>query len=187
MILPQTCDRAVQLIMGARGRVVLLGGRFSRHVSGMLASYLLQFRPNILSLAPLNAESFDLLVDLDERDVLVVFDYRRYQTDVVRFASQAAERGVQVVLFTDPWRSPISAHAKVEFITNGEVGSPYDSLAPAVAQIEALVAHLVAQQSRAQDTRINRIERIRSDNAITVEKPEPKPERRVGTAPRKRS
>src|SRR5262249_50757207 len=102
--LPQTYEQAIQLIMEAKGRVLLLGGRFSRFVSGMLAAYLVQFRSGIESVAPLSVESFDLLVDLGKRDVLVVFDYRRYQTDIVRFARQAAERDVPIVLFTDPWK-----------------------------------------------------------------------------------
>ncbi len=186
MLLPQTCERAIQLIMGAKGRVLLLGGRFSRYVSGMLAAYLAQFRANIESVAPLSAESFDMLVDLGERDVLVVFDYRRYQTDVVRFATQAAARGVPIVLFTDPWRSPIAAHAKVVLVASGEVGSPYDSLAPAVAQIEALLAHIVAQDSQVRDERVSRIERIRSENAVTVANKEPKSQKRT-EATRRRS
>lgn len=171
MMLSQTFERAVRLIMDARGRVVFVGGRFSRYVSGMLASYLAQFRPGIVSLSTLNAESFDMLVDLDERDTLVVFDFRRYQTDVIRFANQAAARGVSIVLFTDPWRSPIAEHARAVLISTGEVGSPYDSMAPLVAQIEALLSCIVAQRTPQHDERVDRIEQIRSENAITLEKP----------------
>jgi len=170
MMVTQTCERAIKLIMGARGRVVLIGGRFSRFVSGMLAGYLSQFRPGILSMGPLTADAFDMLVDMDSRDVLVAFDYRRYQTDVIRFATQAAAREVPIVLFTDSWRSPIDEHAQAVLIATGEVGSPYDTMAPAVAQIEAVVACIVAQRSAEHDERVNRIEGIRSENAVTVER-----------------
>ncbi|MEP7246092.1 MAG: MurR/RpiR family transcriptional regulator [Gammaproteobacteria bacterium] len=178
--LPQTFDRAVTLIMEAKGRVVLIGGRFSRHVSGMLAGYLAQFRDNVSHLSPLSAESFDSLVDLGPRDVLVAFDYRRYQTDVIRFTEQAVARGVPVVLFTDPWRSPIAANAKVVLTTPTEVSSPYDSLAPAVAQIEALLAHIVVEPSNARDERGELLEEIRTRNVITVETTERKTSRRNG-------
>ena len=183
--LPQTYERAIQLIMEAKGRVLLLGGRFSRYVSAMLAAYLAQFRPGIESVAPLCAESFDKLVDLDKRDALVVFDYRRYQTDVVQFAQQAAQRGVPIVLFTDPWKSPIAADAKVVLVTSGEVGSPYDSLAPAVAQIEALLAHIVARDSDVREERVSRIEAIRGQNEVTLASTEKTPTRR--TAGRRQS
>lgn len=169
MQLPQAYERAVRLIMEAKGSVLVLGGRFSRFVSGMLASYLVQFRSNVLSLGTLSAESFDSLLDLSERDTLIVFDYRRYQKDVIRYAEQAAARGVQLVLFTDPFRSPIANQAKVVIVGRMEVGSPYDSLAPAVVQMEALVAHIVANESRTRRARVQELERIRAENAVTVE------------------
>lgn len=172
MQLPQEYERAARLIMDAKDSVLVLGGRFSRFVSGMLASYLVQFRANVQSLGALSAESFDTLLDLSERDTLVVFDYRRYQKDVIRYAEQAAARGVQLVLFTDPFRSPIAKLAKVVIVGRMEVGSPYDSLAPSVVQMEALVAQIVANESRMRRTRVQDLERIRAENAVTIERAE---------------
>jgi DNA-binding MurR/RpiR family transcriptional regulator len=165
----QPYDRAAELIMRTRGRVLLLGGRFSRHVAAMLAGYLLQFRSDTRLIAPITAESFDELVDLGSRDTLIVFDYRRYQTDVVNFARQAHERGLRVVLFSDPWQSPIAEIAEVVIIASAEVDSPYDSLAPAVSQMEALVARIVAREKGAVESRIGEIERLRAQNAVTMD------------------
>jgi DNA-binding MurR/RpiR family transcriptional regulator len=167
--LPQLYDRAVEMIMGTKGRVLLLGGRFSRFISGMLASYLAQFRSNVVSLGALSVETFDTLLDLSERDTLVVFDYRRYQMDVIRFAEQAADRGVSLILFTDPYRSPIAARAGVVIVGKTEVGSPYDSLAPPVAQVEALIAHIVGSETPAGRNRVFELEKIRAENAVTLE------------------
>jgi DNA-binding MurR/RpiR family transcriptional regulator len=169
MTLPQTYARAVQLIMEAKGQVLLLGGRFSRHIAGMLAGYLMQFRSGVVTVPSLSAEGFDLLLDTGPRDTLVVFDHRRYQTDVIRFTEQAAERGVQIVLFTDVWRSPAAAHAKVVIVGPMEADSPYDTLAPAVAQMEALVARIVADNSQNDDARMEELERIRARNIATVD------------------
>lgn len=167
-VLPRLYDRAVEIIMDAKGRVFVLGGRFSRFVSGMLAAHLVQFRPNVISLGALSAETFDMLVDVDERDTLVVFDYRRYQLDVIRFAEQAASRGAALIVFTDPYRSPIASKAKVVLVGPTEVGSPYDSLAPPVAQIEALVAHIVANDTRDSRSRAVELEEIRAENGVTL-------------------
>lgn len=169
MTLPQTYERAVHLIMEAKGRVLLLGGRFSRHIAGMLAGYVMQFRPGVIEVPSLAAESFDLLLDTGPRDTLVVFDHRRYQTNVIDFTEQAAERGVQVVLFTDVWRSPAAQHAKVVIVGPMEADSPYDTLAPAVAQMEALVARMVADHSQSNGARLEELERIRSRNVATVD------------------
>src|SRR3546814_13240248 len=89
-------DRAIDLIMGAKGSVTLVGGRFSRHVAGMLGGYLSQLRSDVHSISPLTLESFDSLLDLGKRDTLIVFDYRRYPTDVVEFARPSEARGSHV-------------------------------------------------------------------------------------------
>jgi DNA-binding MurR/RpiR family transcriptional regulator len=170
---PEPYDRAVDLIMSAKGSVTLVGGRFSRHVAGMLAGYLLQLRSDVHSISPLTLESFDRLVDIGRRDTLIVFDYRRYQTDVVEFARQAEARGAHVILFTDPWMSPIAEVADVVIIASVEVDSPYDSLAPAVAQMEALVAHAVVREKRVMERRVADLEKLRSANAVTVDDPAP--------------
>jgi hypothetical protein len=50
-----------------------------------------------------------------------------------------------------------------------EADSPYDTLAPAVAQMEALVARIVAEHAESSGTRIEELERIRSRNTATIE------------------
>lgn len=166
---PQTYDRAVKLIMEAKGRVYLLGGRFSRHVAGMFAGYLTQFRPDVRDIGALSSSAFDALADFGKGDVLVVFDYRRYQLDVVAFAQQAAKRGTRVLLFTDPWLSPIAEFAEATIVSPLEVSSPYDTLAPAVAQIEALTAHIISSLSEAARARIEVLEEVRQANAVTLD------------------
>src|SRR3546814_16047331 len=80
------------------------------------------FPSTTLFRSPLTLESFDSLLDIGKRDTLIVFDYRRYQTDVVEFARQAEARGAHVVLFTDPWMSPIAEIADVVIIASVEIG-----------------------------------------------------------------
>lgn len=164
-----TYDKVSKIIMEAKGRVGLVGGRFSRHIAGMLAGYLSQFRPNVQDIGIVSAQSFDILVDYGKRDVLIVFDYRRYQNDVVAFASQAAEAGTTVVLFTDQWLSPIAEHAEVTIICPLDVPSPYDTLAPAVAQIEALVAQILASLDDTTRRRVENLEAVRARNGVTVD------------------
>lgn len=162
-------DRAAKLVTDVRSPVMLLGGRFSRHLAGMLAGYLGQLRPGVRDLGPLSPQTLDLLIDIDRRDVLIVFDYRRYQNDVVAFARQAAARGARIVLFTDPWLSPVSECAEVTITSPVEAASPYDTLAPALAQIEAFVAHILAGMDEGMRGRIETLETVRRENAITLD------------------
>lgn len=159
-------ERAADMILEAR-QVIVLGGRFSRNVANMLAGYLVQFRGGVVPLDALSVQAFDRIIDFSKRDLLVVFDYRRYQTDVVSFAQQVSERGVRVVLFTDPWRSPIADFADVAITVPVEVDSPYDSLVPAVAQMEALVALLVARNSDGRH-RMEELEAVRTRNRASL-------------------
>ncbi|ATU95374.1 MurR/RpiR family transcriptional regulator [Phyllobacterium zundukense] len=165
-----TYERAARLIMDTKGRVVLLGGRFSRHVAGLLASYLSQFRPGVYHVETLSAQQLDVLVDLGKRDLLVVFDYRRYQVDVITFAEQAAARRVRILLFTDPWLSPISEFSEITLVSPIEVNSPYDTMAPPVAQIEAVVAQILALGDKRTRSRIEELETIRSKVSVPLEK-----------------
>lgn len=165
----QSYERAARLVMEAKGDVVLLGGRFSQHIAAMLAGYLTQLRPGIRDIGLLSTQAFDTLADLGRRDVLVVFDYRRYQNDVVAYARQAAGRGVRILLFTDPWLSPIAERAEVTIVSPLEVASPYDTLAPAMAQMEALVAQILSTLGEAARTRIERLEEVRRANAATLD------------------
>lgn len=180
----QSYDRAARLIMEAKGAVVILGGRFSRHVAGMLACHIVQFRPGVIDLGPLSAPAFDTLADLGRKDVLVVFDYRRYQLDVVSYARQAAARGVHIVLFTDPWLSPVSEFAEATIVSPLEVSSPYDTLATAVAQTEALVAHILSTLGDEATARIERMEEVRHANAVTLDSLTPEFENVPSPAPR---
>ncbi|WP_181706521.1 MurR/RpiR family transcriptional regulator [Chthonobacter rhizosphaerae] len=165
----QAYGQAVRLLLETKGQVYLVGGRFSRGIAAMLAGYLQQFRPGVVDLGILSADRFDALVDIGRRDLLVVFDYRRYQSDVVAFARQAADRGARILLFTDVWLSPVAEFAEVTLSARIEVDSPYDTLAPAVAQMEAVIAHAVAETDFAARDRIERIEQIRAAQKVTLD------------------
>ncbi|RWE19819.1 MAG: MurR/RpiR family transcriptional regulator, partial [Mesorhizobium sp.] len=70
-----TYERAARLVMDTKGKVVLLGGRYSRFIAGILAAYLQQFRPGVVYIDALSAQQSDLLVDLgaDSEDGAHVF------------------------------------------------------------------------------------------------------------------
>lgn len=183
----QSYDHATRLLWETKGKILVLGGRFSRNVASMLAGYLAQLRPGVQDLGVLSPADWDRLVDLGKRDLLVVFDYRRYQSDVVAFARQARERGVAIVLFTDPWRSPIAEIAEVVLVAPIEARSPYDTLAPAVAQMEAVIAHAIEEIGEPSRRRLEAIEKIRHANAVTIGDPRPPPDpRRRARRPRSR-
>ncbi|MFZ2869047.1 MurR/RpiR family transcriptional regulator [Zavarzinia sp.] len=168
---PAVFDPVADLLLKAPGRIHLLGGRFSRHLASILAAYLSQFRDGVIDIGPCSSESVDRLADMGKRDVLVVFDYRRYQGDVVELALQAAGLGVKIVLFTDPWMSPVARHAAHVIVAPVEIDSPFDSQITALAQVEVLGHLMISRDSQRPRARMERIERIRRANRVTLDGP----------------
>jgi DNA-binding MurR/RpiR family transcriptional regulator len=169
MVLAADFEAAVELIADRRHRILCFGGRFSGFLAAILRAHLLQLRPNTEYIDGTASELVDRLVDIGRRDVLAVFDYRRYQRDTISFAQRASEQGARIILFTDPWKSPIAALADITIAAPVEVTSPYDSMVPALAQIEALIAALVARVERQAKGRIKHLEDLRRRHAITLD------------------
>jgi DNA-binding MurR/RpiR family transcriptional regulator len=178
-----TFERIARMIVEAR-HIHLLGGRYSRHVAGLFAEYLFQFRSHVHDLGAVSAETLDKLADMTRKDLLIAFDYRRYQMDVVRYAEQAASQQVRIILFTDEWLSPIAHHAEITIMAPQEVTSPYDTIAPAIAQVEAVIATIVATMAQSVKSRIERLEKIRHDNKVTIDsQPDDSAGSRTGSKP----
>ncbi len=148
-------------------KVHCLGGRFSGFLAGLLWAHMKQLRPDTRWINGAQSDQVDQLVDLGKRDVLFVYDYRRYQIDTIRFAQQAAGQGARIVLFTDRWISPISEFASVTLTVPVDTVSPYDTMVPAMAQTEALVAGGTARHATQSRNRIERMEELRRHNRIT--------------------
>ncbi|KUN25168.1 RpiR family transcriptional regulator [Streptomyces antibioticus] len=137
---PHEFETAAEFLSDARRRVHLAGGRFTHLLAHYLGLHLMQVRDQVSFLPDRDVERTSYLTQLARRDVTVIFDYRRYEEDLTVIAELARERGGKVVVFTDPWLSPASAHADVVLINHVASGSPYDSLTPTLALIETLIS-----------------------------------------------
>ena len=133
-------EAAIRLLADRKRTVHVLGGRFTAAIAAYLYAHLRVLRPNVHLVEGPSATWPEGILDMGRRDVLVVFDIRRYQSEVVRFAEQAAGRGATVVLFTDQWLSPISRVAKHIFPVRIDVPSRWDSAAATMVLVEAVIA-----------------------------------------------
>ena len=155
-------EAATDLLADRRKRVLCLGGRFSRHLAGILRWHLQQLRSQVESLVDPEMELPDRLIDVGPRDVLVVYDFRRYQANVVHFAREAHARGCRTILVTDKWRSPVSEFAEIVLPVPVESSSLFDTMVPALALTEALIAAVTTRVTEKLDERLQQIESIRS-------------------------
>jgi DNA-binding MurR/RpiR family transcriptional regulator len=158
-------EQAVRLLADPRRTVTLAGGRFSTMLAEYLAAHLRILRPGVRVLSSAGSDRFSSLLDIGRRDLFVAFDYRRYQHDTVRLATTAKRQGATLITFTDPYLSPLAAHADVILTTSVQSPSPFDALTPAVALVEALITALV---DRLGDGPLTRMARYDALSAGTV-------------------
>ena len=136
-------EHAIRLLADPRRSVTMIGGRFSWILAEYLAANLRMLRSDVHVVASAGADRTSTLLDIGRRDVLVAFDYRRYQHDTAKAAAMAKERGATLIAFTDPYLSPLAAHADVILTSSVQSTSPFISLAPALAVVEAVVTALL--------------------------------------------
>ena len=148
-------------LLDSKLRVLCHGGRFSRFVAGYLVAHLRMLRSGCLLLDD-GAALPDQLGDIDRQTLVVVFDYRRYQAQALGVTRAAKARGARVVLFTDIYDSPLREFADLIISAPVESPSPFDTLVPTMAQVEALIASLVARMDGQLDERLEGIDHLRA-------------------------
>lgn len=132
-------DAVCNLIADQDRSIYISGGRITEAIAQYLYLHMQMIRGNVTVL-PVKATWTHHLLDMRRKDVLIVFDVRRYQNDTLQMAKMAHDRGAEVVLFTDEWRSPIHRIASYTFGARISVPSAWDSGLSLVLLTECLIA-----------------------------------------------
>ncbi len=159
-------DAAVSLLADPRMRITTMGGRFSGHLAGYLARHLRQIRRNVSP--PDDGNTIDAagVIDADRRDVVVVYDFRRYQTTTVARATELAAAGAHIVCITDEWLSPVAQVAEVVLPTSVRSSGAFDSAAAAFVLTELLVDAVLDRLGPAAVERMRRWEAASADEVL---------------------
>lgn len=165
-------NEAVELLSDVRRGVLVLGGRVSAPLARYLAAQLHLLRPRISLVDAERSSPAQQLIDMKKADVLVVFDFRRYQADTIESARVASTQGCHVILFTDPWLSPASAYARQVIVTSVDTVGPFDSLVGAMAVVEAVVAAVLSRLGFRAQSRMQNLERLRAGDVLAVAEPQ---------------
>jgi DNA-binding MurR/RpiR family transcriptional regulator len=149
------------LVCDPRRQVFCLGGRFTQMLATYFHHCLRELRPGARLVREGSAGWADYLLDVKRDDILVVFDFRRYQRDVLEFASGAAELGAAIILVTDIWNSPIAALATHVIACPVEVPTAFDSAVGGLAMAEVIIAGVVERLGQGAKRRIETLENLR--------------------------
>ncbi len=155
-------DQVVALLGERRNRIHMVGGRFTDALARYLSVQLRIIRPGVSHLQDQEANWQDQLLDMDQRDVLLIFDIRRYQVSLQRLAEAAAAQRVSVLLITDQWLSPIAKVARHVLPSRVVVPSVWDSNTALMAICESLLAAITNNTWDYANKRMRALEKLRN-------------------------
>ncbi|WP_417666417.1 MurR/RpiR family transcriptional regulator [Roseibium sp.] len=158
----------IRLLADEKKTLHMIGGRFTDALARYMAAHLRIVRPNVNHVAGQQGNWLDQLIGIGPKDVIVVFDIRRYQSEIIRFAEAAAKQGATVTLITDSWMSPIGKIASVVLPARVAVPSPWDSSAALMAIAEVVIAGVTRENAERSQARMQALEDLR--NAYDLEK-----------------
>ena len=138
---PEDFDHLCKMLSDQNRTIFITGGRITGTLARYLFLHLQMIRPNVRLVADGGAWPHDLL-DLREGDVVVAFDVRRYENTTLQMTQMCREKGAEILLFTDQWRSPIHRLAALTFTARIAVPSAWDSASPLLMLIECTIAAL---------------------------------------------
>lgn len=152
-----------KLLADDRKNLYLIGGRFTDSLARYMAAHLRIVRSNVHHVSGQQANWQDLLVSIGPKDAVLVFDIRRYQTELINFADAAAERGATLALITDSWVSPIARTASYVLPARVAVNTAWDSSLALMAIAEVLIARVTRFNPERSRTRMQVLEDLRSN------------------------
>ena len=137
---PEVFNAVAQLLSDRNRQIHVVGGRITRSLADYLFTHMQVIRSGVTLVAS-NANTWPhYVLNMNEGDVLVAFDIRRYEHDILRLAEMAAAQGVTLVLFTDQWGSPAAKYAKYSFHSRIEAPSAWDSSVVTLFIIETIIS-----------------------------------------------
>lgn len=154
-------DQVVRLLADRRNRLHLIGGRFTDALARYLSVQLRILRPGVNHFEDQEDNWYDQVLDMGKRDVVLVFDIRRYQPSLLRLAEAARKRQARVVLVTDQWLSPISRIATHLLPARVAMPSVWDSSLALMAIVEALLAETTQRDWEHGQRRMRELEAVR--------------------------
>lgn len=179
-------DQVVRLLVDRRLRLHLIGGRFTDALARYLSVQLRIIRPGVNHLEDQEDNWYDQVLDMGKRDVLVLFDIRRYQPSLLRLAEAASKRQARLVLITDQWLSPISRLASHVLPARVAAPSVWDSSVALMAIAEALLAEATQLDWDYGQKRMRELEAVRDSETPATEAgaAEKRSARRIGVGGR---
>lgn len=159
---PAQFQRVCDLLADPKRKIYLIGGRMSDSIAEFFARHLRQIRPDVFHIPPDTEVWPEYLMRMRPRDILLVIDFRRYQTSLEYLAEKARERRAQTLVITDQWITPAAKSATELMSVPIASGTLWDSSVPAFELVEALLVQLAERDWDTTKARIAEWDALRN-------------------------
>lgn len=153
-------NAVVELLCDPHRSVHVVGGRITRSLADYFFTHMQVIRTDVALVASNSNTWPHYVLNMKAGDVLVVFDIRRYERDILQLAKMAQAKGVTIVLLTDQWGSPAAKHATHSFHCHIEAPSAWDSSVVTLFILETLIAAVQDKDWGATKERMRALEEL---------------------------
>lgn len=165
---PDVLDEVVALLSLRSRPVWIVAGDAASGIAGQFATELSMLRRDVQHLAGSPVRVFRQVADLDEGDVVVVVDLRRYDAWVLEVARFAADAGATIVAVTDGPLSPLASLADHAVTVAADGIGPFDNYVGALALLTTVTAGVAQRLRTPAAAHLDRIEAAwRSTGSLT--------------------
>lgn len=133
-------DAVARLMAGKDRRIFAMGGRITHAMADYFVTHMKIIRRDVTLISDMSNAWPPALIDMAPGDVLLAFDIRRYENNVLSLVEIAADQGAEVVLITDQWVSPAAQRARYRLSAHIEAPSAWDSTVAIQVLVETLLA-----------------------------------------------
>ncbi len=152
--------RAVDAITNVR-RVYILGARSSHALATFMSYYLNLIFENVqLVNCTSEAEIFEQMVNVGEKDAVIGISFPRYSRKVVKALHLASDRKARVIAITDSPLSPLAEAAQYVLRARSDMASFVDSLVAPLSLINAFIVTVAIRKKETVSQNLRRLEEI---------------------------
>lgn len=151
-------DAVARLMADPERRIFAVGGRITHAMADYFVTHMKVIRPDVTLISDMPGAWPPALIDMTAGNVLLAFDIRRYENNVLALVEMAADQGVEVILMTDQWVSPAAEHARFRLSAHIEAPSAWDSTVALQVLVETLLAAVQGLTWEKTQARMKRLE-----------------------------
>ncbi len=157
---PETFNAVVELLSDRDHAVHVVGGRITNSMAGYFFNHMQVMRSGVTHVASNSNTWPHYVLNMKAGDVLLVFDIRRYEHNLLRLAKMAKAKEVTLILITDQWGSPVANFASHSFYTRIMAPSAWDSSVIILFLVEALITGVENANWDETKARMNTLEEL---------------------------